>query len=111
MAKARPKGRSGTPGRGGGGKGRNARSRKASGGRHWLVLPLALGLAVAVGWVFLTGPAPPQHPREPLSPVRRAAADHAADHAKDPNGPHSEIRDESREQLLEILRTADGDAG
>ena len=58
--------------------------------KRWLVLPICLGLAAVAGYVLLSG-----------GPVRQSAS-------RQPP-PHSEIRQESKDELVEILREADRD--
>ena len=68
---------------------------------RWLVLPIGLGLAVAAGWVLLSGPSG-ESLEQSLQREKSLQLEKSL-HA------HAEIDPESREQLREILRRADED--
>ena len=73
---------------------------------RWLLLPLGLGLAALAAYALLSSPpARVSSPPPPLSSRPEPGA------GRPPPPAHPEIREASREKLLDILREADqGDA-
>lgn len=70
---------------------------------HWIALPVALIIAVVAAIALLTELPSGEAARSPS----RAAPPKVAARGSSDSHPHAEVRDESRQQLLEILREAD----
>ncbi len=76
---------------------------------RWLLLPLALGVAMTALYALLTGPVQldsAMHPGE-VSARGSAPVDSARGPSQGSSRGHGEIREPSRQKLREILQEAD----
>ena len=85
---------------------------------RWLLLPLGLGIAAIAAYAILSGPAqhvasPPPDAGAPHSSLEGENVEGKNARARESAPPtpvqHPEIRDESRDQLREILRGAESE--
>lgn len=78
--------------------------------KRWLLLSLAISIAAAATYALLTAPPVEVASSSAGPPIGKAAQPTAKPEAQESEA-HNEIGEESREQLLEILRDADRQAG